>query len=204
MLAAKAEAILDVWYPGTFGTIGIWELIFGDANPCGRVPMSFPHTTGQLPMSYSAFTTGRPIGDWTGFVPYASNYMDVPNVALYPFGFGLSYTEFELSDMAVTKDEKTVSVSLKVTNKGDADGDEVVQVYIGSNNKAIDRPVKGLKGFKRVSVKKGEAAEVTVKVDVDDIKFYCPESGKWTLDECYTVYVGTDSKNIIPAEKINF
>jgi len=68
----------------TFGNIGIWELIFGDANPCGRVPMSFPHTTGQLPMSYSAFNTGRPVANWKGFVPYASNYMDVPNTALYP------------------------------------------------------------------------------------------------------------------------
>ena len=122
----------------------------------------------------------------------------------FPFGFGLSYTVFELTCISCEKSEDKIKVTVKVTNKGEVDGDEVIQVYIGSDNKEIDRPVKLLKGFKRISVKKCEGVEVTVTVDIDDIKFYCPDRGEWILDESYTVYVGTDSRKVISAGKVTF
>ncbi|MBQ8799646.1 MAG: glycoside hydrolase family 3 C-terminal domain-containing protein [Lachnospiraceae bacterium] len=176
MLAEKSKAILDAWYPGTFGNIGICELIFGDANPCGRVPMSFPHTTGQLPMHYSAFTTGRPVENWTGYVPFASNYMDVTNVALYPFGFGLSYSEFtyspvELSADTLQKDGK-ITATVTVTNKGTRDGKELVQLYIRDVKGSVIRPCRELKGLTKPFIKAGESVTVSFDITEDMLRFH--------------------------------
>ena len=176
MLAEKSKAILDAWYPGTFGNIGVWELIFGDANPCGRVPMSFPYTTGQLPMSYSAFTTGRPIGEWKGFVPFASNYMDVPNRALYPFGWGLSYSEFSYSPVTLSGDTLTadgkLTASVTVTNKGKMDGKEPVQLYIRDVKGSVVRPCRELKGLVKPLIKAGESVTVSFEITPDMLRFY--------------------------------
>ena len=176
MLAEKSPAILDAWYPGTFGNIGVWELIFGDANPCGRVPMSFPYTTGQLPMSYSAFTTGRPIGEWKGFVPFASNYMDVPNTALYPFGFGLSYSEFTYSPVTLSGDTLTkegkLTASVTVTNNGKLDGKEPVQLYIRDVTGSVVRPCRELKGLQKPLIKAGESVTVSFEITADMLRFY--------------------------------
>lgn len=176
MLAEKSKAILDAWYPGTFGNIGIWELIFGDANPSGRVPMSFPHTTGQLPMSYNAFTTGRPIGEWTGFVPFASNYMDVPNTALYPFGWGLSYSEFEYSEVSLSENTLTlegkITASVTVTNKGIADGKEAIQLYIRDVKGSVVRPCRELKGVRKPLIRAGESMTVSFEITADMLRFY--------------------------------
>ncbi|MBO5937534.1 MAG: fibronectin type III-like domain-contianing protein, partial [Clostridia bacterium] len=124
--------------------------------------------------------------------------------AHFPFGFGLSYTDFEVSTLPCEKDGDVIRVRATVKNIGEFDGDEVLQVYVGSDNKDIDRPVKVLKGFKRVSVKAGEALTAEIDVLIDDIKFYNAENGNWELDESYTVYVGTDSKNVAVAGKISF
>ncbi|MBR2409603.1 MAG: glycoside hydrolase family 3 C-terminal domain-containing protein [Lachnospiraceae bacterium] len=176
MLAEKSEAILDAWYPGTFGNIGIWELIFGDANPCGRVPMSFPYTTGQLPMSYSAFTTGRPVEDRNGFVPFASNYMDVPNTALYPFGWGLSYSTFEYSSVVLSHDTLTedgkITATVTVTNKGTMDGKEPVQLYIRDVKGSVIRPCRELKGLQKPFVKAGETVTVSFDITTELLRFY--------------------------------
>ena len=176
MLAEKSEAILDAWYPGTFGNIGIWELIFGDANPCGRVPMSFPYTTGQLPMSYSAFTTGRPVEDRNGFVPFASNYMDVPNTALYPFGWGLSYSTFEYSPVVLSHDTLTedgkITATVTVTNKGTMDGKEPVQLYIRDVKGSVIRPCRELKGLQKPFVKAGETMTVSFDITTELLRFY--------------------------------
>ena len=176
MLAKSSEAILDIWYPGTFGTIGIWELVFGDANPCGRVPMSFPHTTGQLPMSYNALTTGRPIGEWNGFVPFASNYMDIPNTALYPFGFGLSYSEFAYSEVTLSENTLTaggrITASVTVTNKGKRDGKEAVQLYIRDVKGSVVRPCRELKGLKKLLIRAGESVTVSFDITEDMLRFY--------------------------------
>ena len=196
-LMERSMAILDAWYPGTFGTIGIWELIFGDANPCGRVPMSFPYTTGQLPMSYSAFTTGRPIGVWKGFVPFASNYMDVPNTALYPFGFGLSYSEFAYSPVSLSSDTLTadgkITASVTVTNKGQMDGKEPVQLYIRDVKGSVVRPCRELKGLQKLLIKAGESVTVSFEITADMLKFY-NEDMEYTAEPGeFTVWIGGSS-----------
>lgn len=196
-LMERSMAILDAWYPGTFGTIGIWELIFGDANPCGRVPMSFPYTTGQLPMSYSAFTTGRPIGVWKGFVPFASNYMDVPNTALYPFGFGLSYSEFAYSPVSLSSDTLTadgkITASVTVTNKGQMDGKEPVQLYIRDVKGSVVRPCRELKGLQKPLIKAGESVTVSFEITADMLKFY-NEDMEYTAEPGeFTVWIGGSS-----------
>ena len=122
----------------------------------------------------------------------------------FPFGFGLSYTKFSLSDISCVKNDDCIKVNVSVSNIGDYDGDEVVQIYVGSNNKDVDRPVKLLKGFKRVSVKTGETLSVEVCADIDDIKFYNPEKKDWELDNSYTLYIGTDIKNVKEAGIITF
>lgn len=176
MLSEKSRAILDVWYPGTFGNIGVCELIFGDANPCGRVPMSFPHTTGQLPMSYSAFTTGRPVAEWKEYVPFASNYMDVTNVALYPFGWGLSYSEFEYSPVTLSSDtlnvDGKITATVTVTNKGKRDGKEPVQLYISDVKGSVIRPCRELKGLTKPFIGAGESVSVSFDITADMLKFH--------------------------------
>ncbi len=197
MLAEKSKAILDAWYPGTFGNIGIWELIFGDANPCGRVPMSFPHTTGQLPMSYSAFTTGRPIGEWKGFVPFASNYMDVPNAALYPFGFGLSYSEFTYSKVSLSESTLTsggkITATVNVTNNGTIDGKEAVQLYIRDVKGSVVRPCRELKGLQKLMIRAGESVTVSFDITEDMLKFY-NEDMEYTAEPGeFMVWIGGSS-----------
>jgi len=197
MLAEKSKAILDVWYPGTFGNMGVWELIFGDANPCGRVPMSFPHTTGQLPMNYSAFTTGRPIGEWKGFVPFASNYMDVPNVALYPFGWGLSYSEFAYSGVTLSADTLTsdgkITATVTVTNKGTMDGKEPVQLYIRDIKGSVVRPCRELKGVQKPLIKAGEMMTVSFDITADMLRFYNEDMEYTTEPGEFTVWIGGSS-----------
>ena len=197
MLEEKSKAILDAWYPGTFGNIGIWELIFGDANPCGRVPMSFPHATGQLPMSYNAFTTGRPIGEWKGFVPFASNYMDVPNTALYPFGWGLSYSEFEYSKVSLSENTLTaggrIKATVTVTNKGTMDGKEPVQLYIRDVKGSVVRPCRELKGLQKPLIRAGESATVSFEITADMLKFY-NEDMEYTAEPGeFTAWIGGSS-----------
>lgn len=198
MLAEKARAILDAWYPGTFGNIGIWELLFGNANPCGRVPMSFPYTTGQLPMHYSALTTGRPIGEWTGFVPFASNYMDVPNVALYPFGHGLSYSQFvyspvTLSHSTLTKDGK-ITATVTVTNKSGMDGKEPVQLYIRDVTGSVVRPCRELKGLQKPMIPAGESVTVSFEITADMLRFYNEDMVFTAEPGEFMVWIGGSSR----------
>lgn len=207
-LAEKSKAIMDAWYPGTFGNLGIWELIFGDANPCGRVPMSFPYTTGQLPMRYSAFTTGRPIGEWKSFVPYCSNYMDVPNTALYPFGFGLSYCEFEYSNVSLDQNELTddgvITAAVTVTNKGTLDGKEAVQLYIRDVRGSVIRPGRELKGLKKCLIRAGESVKVSFEITTDMLKFY-NEDMEYTAEPGeFTLWIGGSSltENAVTFHKI--
>lgn len=196
-LADKSKAILDAWYPGTYGNIGVCELIFGDANPCGRVPMSFPYTTGQLPMSYNALTTGRPIGEWHGFVPFASNYMDVPNVALYPFGFGLSYSEFEYSPVTLSSDTLTengkITATVTVTNNGKMDGKEPIQMYIRDVSGSVVRPCRELKGLTKPLIKAGESVIVSFDITPDMLRFHDDEMNFVAEKGDFMVWIGGSS-----------
>ena len=166
---AHVPAILQVWFGGSEAGDAICDVVFGDKVPSGKLTTSMPQATGQEPLYYNYLPTGRPVGEGRqGFSKFGSNYIDVRNDALYPFGYGLSYTTFDYSD--VTLDGRTASVT--VTNTGNYDGDEIVQLYIHDKVASITRPVKELKGFERIHLKKGESKVVKFEITDELLKFY--------------------------------
>ena len=162
-------AIMNVWFGGSEAGDAICDVLFGDKVPSGKLTVSLPQTTGQEPLYYNQLPTGRPIGEGAkAFNKFFSNYLDVRNDPLYPFGYGLSYTTFSYSDIQLIG--RTASVT--VTNTGNYDGDEIVQLYIHDQVASITRPVKELKGFQRIHLKKGESREVKFEITDDLLKFY--------------------------------
>ena len=166
---AHVPAILQVWFGGSEAGDAICDVIFGDKVPSGKLTTSMPQATGQEPLYYNYLPTGRPVGEGrTDFSKFGSNYFDVRNDPLYPFGFGLSYTTFSYSDISLNGRKASVTV----TNTGDYDADEIVQLYIHDVVASITRPVKELKGFERIHLKKGESRVVTFDITDDLLKFY--------------------------------
>ena len=168
-------AILNVWFGGTEAAGAIGDVLFGDAAPGGRLTTSFPRHVGQLPMTYAYKSTGRPLQS-SGFEKFRSNYLDVSNDPLYPFGYGLSYTTFAygpvtLDRTSMTSDGRIVA-SVTLTNTGDRDGEEVVQLYIRDVVCSITRPVKELKGFQRVALKRGESRRIDFEITLPMLKFW--------------------------------
>ncbi|WP_422107652.1 beta-glucosidase BglX [Winogradskyella sp.] len=173
-------AILNVWFPGSEAGLAISDVLFGDANPSGKLTMTFPRHVGQVPMHYNHKNTGRPLGNSEGrFEKFKTNYLDIRNEPLYHFGYGLSYTRFAYSDIKLSSNEMTTSTSIKasvvLSNEGDYDGYEIVQLYIRDKVGSITRPVKELKGFQKVFLKKGERKDVSFTITIDDLKFYNSE-----------------------------
>ncbi len=170
------DAILETWFPGTSGGYGVADVLFGTYNPSGKLPVTFPRTLGQVPIYYNMKNTGRPIPPENPKEDYKSNYIDVPNTPLYPFGHGLSYTTFEYSDVELSADtigfSDTLTASATITNTGDYDGHEVVQLYVCDKVGSITRPVKELKGFEKIFLKKGESKKVSFNLTAEDLKFY--------------------------------
>jgi len=194
----KAPAILNVWFPGSEAGLAISDVLFGDVNPSGKLTATFPRNVGQVPIFYNHKNTGRPLGNTEGkFEKFRSNYLDVRNEPLYPFGYGLSYTQFDYSNIKLSTNsidvKGTIDVSVDVTNSGNYDGKEVVQLYLRDLVGSVTRPVKELKGFQKVEIKKGETKTVTFHLTVEDLKFYnydldfVAEPGK------FQVFVGTNS-----------
>ena len=162
-------AIMNVWFGGSEAGDAICDVLFGDKVPSGKLTVSMPQTTGQEPLYYNQLPTGRPIGEGApSFSKFSSNYLDVRNDPLYPFGYGLSYTTFEYGDIRLNG--RTASVT--VTNTGHYDADEIVQLYIHDVFASISRPVKELKGFQRIHLKAGESREVKFEITDDLLKFY--------------------------------
>jgi len=200
-----ASAILDVWFSGSESGHAIADVLFGDVNPSGKITATFPRNVGQIPIYYNHKNTGRPLGNTEGkFEKFRSNYMDVPNEPLYPFGYGLSYTTFDYGNLKLSANqlnpEGTIEVSVDVTNSGDYDGKEVVQLYIRDLVGSVTRPVKELKGFQKVEIKKGETKTVTFTLTVEDLKFY-----NYNLDFVaepgdFEVFVGTNSDAPLKAQ----
>jgi beta-glucosidase len=192
-------AILNVWFGGSEAGDAIADVLFGDVNPSGKLSTTFPQNVGQIPIYFAHKNTGRPLrGPW--FQKFQSNYLDVSNEPLYPFGYGLSYTTFEYGDVKLDKSEMTtadsVTVSIDVTNVGSRDGAEVVQLYIRDLVGSVTRPIKELKDFKKVSFKAGEKKTVTFTVNVDDISFYNSDL-KWGSEPGeFTVFVGGNSRDV--------
>lgn len=199
-----ANAILDAWFGGTEAGNAIADVLFGNYNPSGKLSVSFPRSVGQIPVYYNHKNTGRPYNAATDAPKFKSNYLDVPNDPLYPFGYGLSYTNFSYSDLSLSKKQITASeklqVKLTVTNTGNYDGEETVQLYIRDLAASITQPVKELKGFEKVFLRKGESREISFTLGVNDLKFvnsdlkYVYEPGD------FKVFVGASSQDVKEAD----
>lgn len=171
----NVNAILEAWFPGTMGGHAVADIVFGDYNPSGKLTVTFPKAVGQVPLYYNMKNTGRPINPQQPDAKYVSRYLDVDNLPLYPFGYGLSYTDFEYkveADNTVLTPEAAIKITATVTNTGNYDGAEVVQLYIHDKFRSITPPVKELKGFKKIFLKKGESQTVTFTLTPEDLKFY--------------------------------
>jgi beta-glucosidase len=195
--ADNAPAILEAWQGGSEAGHAIADVLFGDYNPSGKLPVGFPRVVGQLPMTYAHKSTGRP-----GPQPSVtwSSYTDVPNEALYPFGFGLSYTTFAYSEPKLSAAEMardgSLQVKTRVTNTGRRAGVEVVQLYVRDLVGSVTRPVKELKGFQKVALQPGEAREVSFTLKPSDLAFYTA-AGRWEAEPgAFKVYVGGNSRDV--------
>jgi beta-glucosidase len=168
------DAILDVWFGGTEGANAVADVLFGDVNPGGRLTTSFPVHVGQIPVYHGMLNTGRP--DTRLSTKFWSSYLDIPNEPLYPFGYGLSYTEFSYGDIEMDRDTMeaytNIVASVLVTNTGKRNGSEVVQMYIQDKVGSISRPKMELKGFQKIVLKPGESQKVYFTIDASDLKFY--------------------------------
>lgn len=192
------DAILEAWWPGTRGGDAIAQTLFGANNPNGKLPMSFPRKVGQLPLYYNHKNTGRPyLGPTDPEQKYKSQYTDVGNSPLYPFGFGLSYTTFEYSNMKILSDKikfgEKLKISVEVKNTGNYEGQEVVQLYIRDLVGSVTRPVKELKGFEKINLKKGETKTVSFEISSEDLKFYTIEMKNEAEAGSFEVFVGENS-----------
>ena len=170
-------AIMNVWFGGSETADAVADVLFGDVSPSGKLTVSMPQSTGQEPLYYNHLPTGRPVADGAKeYHKYASNYLDVRNDALYPFGFGLSYTSFSYGDIRLDADQMTQNGKIKATvtikNTGSRDGDEIAQLYISDRVASISRPVKELKGFQRIHLAAGESKDVTFDVTPELLKYY--------------------------------
>lgn len=192
-------AILNVWFGGSEAGDAIADVLFGDVNPSGKLSMTFPQNVGQIPIYYAQKNTGRPLGAGKWFEKFKSNYLDVTNEPLYPFGYGLSYTSFEygnpvLSSVKLSGNQK-LRVSVTVTNKGGRDGKETVQLYIRDLVGSITRPVKELKGFQKIFLKAGEARTVEFEIGTADLSFYNANlEYNWEPGE-FDIMVGPNSRD---------
>lgn len=198
-LAENSPAILETWFAGTQAGPAIADVLFGDVNPGGKLPVTFPRTLGQVPIYYNHKSTGRPPTDQK----YTSKYLDVPVTPLYPFGYGLSYTQFKFTDLRLSAKsippDGRLTVTVEVENTGKRAGDEVAQLYIRDQASSVTRPVKELKGFERIALQPGEKRRVQFTLGPEHLGFYnrdlrfVVESGE------FKVFVGPDSENLIEA-----
>jgi len=195
-----ADAILNVWFPGSEAGYAISDVLFGKVNPSGKLPMSFPRSVGQIPLYYNYKTTGRPENEEDKFEKFRSVYLDVPNSPLYPFGYGLSYTTFNYSDVSLSSSKlqgnETLKASVTLTNTGKYEGAEIVQFYIRDVVGSITRPIKELKGFQKVMLKVGESKTVTFDITTEDLKFYNNElKYDWESGD-FEIKIGGNSKDL--------
>jgi beta-glucosidase len=194
----NADAILETWFAGTMTGDAVAQVLFGDYNPSGKLPVTFPRTVGQVPIYYNHKNTGRP-GDEKN--RYTSKYLDLPLTPLYPFGYGLSYTTFKYSGVTLSTDKLTdkdsIIVSVKVKNTGDYDGEEVVQLYVQDLVGSVTRPVKELKGFKKILLKSGEEKSVDFIIHEKDLRFTAGDMKFKSEPGLFKVYVGTNSVDVL-------
>ncbi len=194
-----ADAILEAWYPGTMGAEAVTDVVFGQYNPSGKLTMTFPRSVGQIPVFYYEKNTGRPI-----YLPndkYKSKYLDSPNEPLYPFGYGLSYTDFKYSNLILSspkmKKGHTIDATVTVTNIGSRTGEETVQLYIRDLIGSVTRPVKQLKGFQKLVLAPGESRTVTFTIDDEMLSFWRHDMTFGIEDGDFKVMVGGSSSDLL-------
>ena len=196
---AHVPAILNVWFGGSEAAYAIGDVLFGDTNPGGKLTMTFPKRVGQIPLYYNHKNTGRPLGEGKWFEKFRSNYLDVDNDPLYPFGYGLSYTTFGFSDVRLSADtmgmEGEVTATVTVTNTGTRRGSEVVQLYVRDLVGSITRPVKELKGFEKLWLDPGESRTVTFRITPDMLRFYNSELQQVIEPGEFDIFIGNSSVN---------
>ena len=195
-----APAILESWLPGTEAGNAIADVLLGEYNPSGKLTATFPYSLGQVPIFYSHKKTGRPKTEER----YTTKYIDGPNKPLYPFGYGLSYTQFDYSNLSLNTNElksgEKLKVSVNLKNTGDMDGEEVVQLYVRDMVGSVTRPVKELKGFKKINLKAGEEKTVEFVLDSEDLAFYNRDWEWGTEAGNFKVFVGGNSRDTMETE----
>lgn len=200
----KVDAIIEAWFPGTEGGRAVSDVLFGDYNPSGRLTMSFPRRVGQVPLHYNEFNTGRPVKTSIHNSRFTSRYIDVENTPLYPFGYGLSYTKFEYGDIKISSDKltnnSTITASIKVKNVGDIAGYETVQLYIQDIKGSVVRPVKELKGFKKVKLESGEEQNIEFVINEEMLRFYTSSMEFKSEEGRFKLYIGSNSDELQEAE----
>ena len=193
-------AILNVWFGGSEAGPAIGDVLFGAVNPGGKLTMTFPKSVGQIPLYYAHKNTGRPLKEGKWFEKFRSNYLDVDNDALYPFGYGLSYTTFRFSDITLNRSsigmDNELVASVTVTNTGDRAGSEVVQLYIRDLVGSVTRPVKELKGFEKIYLQPNESRTVRFTIAPEMLKFYNADLKFVTEPGDFDVMIGPDSRNV--------
>jgi beta-glucosidase len=196
-LASLPVAILETWFGGTQAGNGIADVLSGDVNPAGKLTMTFPRNEGQIPIFYNGKNTGRPYDPADPGNEYISRYIDCSSDPLFPFGYGLSYTSFTYANLLIHVDGSAIHISIEVANSGNRDGEEVVQLYIRDKVGSVTRPVKELKGFQKVLIKKGETKTIKFNLTTDDLAFYHPDLKKYREPGEFVVFVGTNSTETI-------
>ncbi|MGC1298403.1 MAG: fibronectin type III-like domain-contianing protein, partial [Alloacidobacterium sp.] len=209
--AQHSPAIMEVWFPGTEAGSAIADVLYGDVSPSGKLPMSFPRAVGQEPLYYNQFPTGRPPFNADLTKPpgpdsrFVSRYIDVPNDALFPFGYGLSYTQFSYGNVALSRStlplreanrenaQKLITATVTVTNTGSRPGLEIVQCYVRNLGASVEQPVRSLKGFTRVMLKPGESKQVSFDLGFPELSFYNADSKAVIEPTNYTVWIGGSS-----------
>ncbi len=190
--------ILNVWFGGSEAADAICDVVFGDVAPSGKLTVTMPRSVGQIPIYYNHLNTGRPNPKW--FTKFTTNYLDVPNDPLFPFGYGMSYTTFDYGQLTLSNNAMTrggnITATVTVTNTGNREGTEVVQLYIRDMVGSIARPVQELKGFERITLKPGESRNVTFTINADLLKFYDKDLNYVCEPGDFEVMVGTNSRDV--------
>lgn len=196
----KVDGLIEAWFPGSEGALAIADILFGDINPSGKLTMSFPMNVGQIPVYYNEFKTGRPIIGSGHTGRFVSKYIDSPNEPRYPFGYGLSYTKFEYGDIqldkAILNIDNSIKASISIKNIGDVKGKETVQMYIQDIVGSVVRPVKELKGFKKIELEANESSIVEFIITEEDLRFFTKDMHFRSEPGKFKLFIGTNSKDV--------
>ena len=196
----QVDAVLEAWFPGTEGGRAIADLLFGDKNPSAKLSMSFPYSVGQIPVYYNHFRTGRPKNALNAEEWYVSKYLDIPNEPLFSFGFGLSYTTYLYENVRLSNETMTaetpLTISVDVTNNGEVEGEEIVQLYIQDVVGEVVRPIKELKGFVKVMLQPGETRTISFIISEEQLRYHHSDLHFKSDPGAFVAYIGSNSQDV--------